>query len=154
MIIQIQSLKWYRDLLDRILEGRLVAQRDCCCEKGSQIYIRVCDRACMGKQVLSTQNTLVYIMMYIFCSVAMCYPNSVSFIEFLMDFCTYDDILDTIPITDKKLLHFKPSKSGQILRVDKTCFPRPGHILRQHQKSYELVGINLMGYTALFSVQG
>ena len=59
----------------------------------------------------------------------MCYPKSVSIIEFLMDFCIYDDILDTIQITDKKLLHFKLSKSGQILRVDKTCFPRPGHIL-------------------------
>ena len=40
-----------------------------------------------------------------------------------MDICTYDDILDTIWITDKKLLHFKLSKSGQILRVDKTGFP-------------------------------
>ena len=51
----------------------------------------------------------------------------VSFIEFLMDFCIYDDIVDTIQITDNKLLHFKLPKSGQILRVDKTCFPRPGH---------------------------
>ena len=59
----------------------------------------------------------------------MCYPKSVNFIEFLMDFCIYDDILDMIQITDKKLLHFKLSKSGQILRVDKTCFPRPGHKL-------------------------
>ena len=60
----------------------------------------------------------------------MCYPKSVSFIEFLMDFCTYGhgDIVDTIWITDKKLLHFKLSKSGQILRVDKTGFPRPDHI--------------------------
>ena len=40
----------------------------------------------------------------------------------------YDDILDTIQLTDKKLLHFKLSKSGQILHVDKTCFPRPSHI--------------------------
>ena len=40
----------------------------------------------------------------------------------------YDDILDTIQITEKKLLHFKLSKSGQILRVDKTSFPRPRHI--------------------------
>ena len=59
----------------------------------------------------------------------MCYSQSVSFIEFLMDFCIYDDILDTILITDKKLLHFKLSKSGEILSVDKTGFPRPGHIL-------------------------
>ena len=58
----------------------------------------------------------------------MCYPKSVNFIEFLIDFCIYDDILDMIQITDKKLLHFKVSKSGQILCVDKTCFPRPGHI--------------------------
>ena len=58
----------------------------------------------------------------------MCYPESVNFIEFLMDFCIYDDILDMIQITDKKSLHFKLSKSGQILRVDKTCFLRPGHI--------------------------
>ena len=35
----------------------------------------------------------------------------------------YDDILDTIRITDKKLLHFKLSKLGQILCVDKTGFP-------------------------------
>ena len=52
----------------------------------------------------------------------MYYPKSVSFIELLMDFCTYDDILDTIWITDKKLLHCKLSK---FLRVYKTDFPRP-----------------------------
>ena len=46
-----------------------------------------------------------------------------------MDVCIYDDISDAIPITDKKLLHFKFSKSGQILHVDKTCFPWPSHIL-------------------------
>ena len=60
----------------------------------------------------------------------MCYPNAVSFIELLMDFCIYDDILDTIQITDEKILHFKLSKSGQILHVDKTCFPRPSHIFK------------------------
>ena len=36
-------------------------------------------------------------------------------------------MLDMIQITDKKLLHFKLSKSGQILCVEKTCFPRPSH---------------------------
>ena len=35
----------------------------------------------------------------------MCYPKSVIFIEFLMDFCIDDNILDVIQITDKKLLH-------------------------------------------------
>ena len=58
----------------------------------------------------------------------MSYPQSDTFIEFVMDFCLYDDILDTIQITDKKLLHFELTKSGKILHVDKTCFPRPGHI--------------------------
>ena len=32
-------------------------------------------------------------------------------------FCIYDDILDTTPITDEKLLHFKLSKLGQNLHV-------------------------------------
>ena len=57
---------------------------------------------------------------YLLCG--MCYPKSVSFIEFLMDFCTYDDILHTIWITDRKLLHFKLSKLGQILRL---VYPGP-----------------------------
>ena len=39
-----------------------------------------------------------------------------------------DDVVDTKRITDKKLLHFKLSKSGQILHVDKTSIPRPSHI--------------------------
>ena len=60
-------------------------------------------------------------MAHIFCSVCAIQ----NFIEFLIDFCTYDDILDTIQITDKKLSHFKLSKLGQILCVDKTCFPGP-----------------------------
>ena len=76
--------------------------------------------------LIYTKYTCLYYGMYLqFC---VCYPKSVNFIEFLMDLCTYDDILDAIQITDKKLLHFKLSKSGQILSVDKTCFPRPGHI--------------------------
>ena len=59
----------------------------------------------------------------------MCYPKSVNFIEFLIDFCIYDDIVDTIQIIEEKLLHFKLLKLGQMLRVVKTYFPRPGHIL-------------------------
>ena len=53
----------------------------------------------------------------------MTYPKSVSFTEFLMDFCIYDNILDTILITDKKLLHFEISKSGQIIHVNRPVFP-------------------------------
>ena len=79
----------------------------------------------LGKQVLSTQFTLVHI--FLFC---MCYPKSVNFIEFPMDFCIYNEILDTNWITDKKLLHFKLSKLGRILYVDKTGFPRPSHKYR------------------------
>ena len=44
-----------------------------------------------------------------------------------MNFCIYDDILDLIQITDKKLYCIL-TKSGQILHVDKICFPRPGYI--------------------------
>ena len=76
--------------------------------------------------LIYTKYTCLYYGMYLlFC---ICYPRSVNFIEFLIDFSIYEDILDMLQIIDKKLLHFKLSKSGQILHVDKTCFPRPGHI--------------------------
>ena len=78
--------------------------------------------------IIYTKYTCLYYDTYLlFC---LCHPQSVNFIEFLMDFRMYDSIkfLDMIQITDKKLLHFKLSRSGQILHVDKTCFPRPGHI--------------------------
>ena len=75
--------------------------------------------------IYAKYTCLYYGMYLLFC---MCYPHSVNFTEFLMDYCIYDDILNMIQTTDKKLLPFKLSKSGQILHVDKTCFPRPGHI--------------------------
>ena len=59
-----------------------------------------------------------------------------------MDFCIYDDIFDTILIIDKKVLHFKLSKSGQIVYVDKTGFPRPSHISISVQ-SYTIEGHKL-----------
>ena len=64
----------------------------------------------------------------------MCYAKSAAFIEFLMDFNIYDDILDTIDymIIDKNLLHFELSKLGEILCVDMTGFLRPGHIFNFH----------------------
>ena len=55
--------------------------------------------------------------------------KSVNFIEFLMDFGISDDILDTTLITDKKLLHFKPSQLGQILCVN-TGFSQARHKYR------------------------
>ena len=76
--------------------------------------------------LIHTKYTCLYYGTYLlFC---MCYPRSVNFIEFLKDFCIYDDILDKIQTTTKKLLYFELSKLGQILHVDKTCFPRLGHI--------------------------
>ena len=63
--------------------------------------------------LIYTKYTCLYYSMYLL--LCMCYPHSVNFIEFLMDFCIYDNILDTIQIIDKKLLHFKLLKSGQIL---------------------------------------
>ena len=51
-----------------------------------------------------------------------------------MDWYIYDDILDTILGTDRKLLCFKLSKLDQILCVDKTGFLRPGHILCWHNR--------------------
>ena len=70
-----------------------------------------CDQAWENRSYVSTQITLIYIMAHIFCSV--CAIQTVNFIEFLKDFCIYDDISDMIQITDKKLLHFKLSKPGQ-----------------------------------------
>ena len=52
----------------------------------------------LGKQVLSTQNTLVHIMAHISCSVCAIQNLLASFIDFLVDFSIYDNILDTIRI--------------------------------------------------------
>ena len=87
------------------------------------IYIYVTGPGKTG--LIYTKHTCLYYGMYLL--LCMCYPKSLNFIEFLMDFCIYDNILDMIRITDKKLLHFKLSKSGKILRAHKTCFPRPSH---------------------------
>ena len=55
-----------------------------------------------------------------------------------MDFCIHDDIVDTILVTVKKLLHFKLSKSGQILHIDETGFPGPSYVYSCNEvcKSY------------------
>ena len=49
--------------------------------------------------IYTKYTCLYYGTYFLFC---MCYPKSAGFIEFLMDFCMYDDILDTVRITDKK----------------------------------------------------
>ena len=99
-------------------------QHDHNCEDITRLCIYVTGPGKTG--LIYTKYACLYYGTYLlFC---MCYPTSVNYIKFLMDFCIYDDILDTIQITDKKLLQFKHSKSDQILCVDKTCFPRPSHI--------------------------
>ena len=51
--------------------------------------------------LIYTKYTCLYYDTYLlFC---LCYPHSVNFNEFLMDFCVYDNVLDMIQITDKKL---------------------------------------------------
>ena len=55
------------------------------------------------------------------CFVRASYTKSVSFIEFLMNFCISGDNLGAILITDKKLF-VKLPKLGQILREDETAW--------------------------------
>ena len=60
--------------------------------------------------IIYTKYTCLCYGIYLpFC---MCYPKSVSFIEFLMDFCIHDEILDTILSTDKRF-NILNSKSGK-----------------------------------------
>ena len=40
----------------------------------------------------------------------------------------YDEICVKIVCFQNELLHFEDWNFGQFLRVDKTCFLRPGHI--------------------------
>ena len=76
--------------------------------------------------VLEPASVRVHIMAHISCSVcAMQTPLILLNFSWISAF--YDDILEAILITDKKLLHFNSQKSGQVLHVEKAGFPRPGH---------------------------
>ena len=75
--------------------------------------------------LIYTKYTYSYYGAYLFFCV--CYPNSVSFIEFLRILCIYDELCVKILFCQDEILHFKDRNLGQILRVDKTCFLRPGH---------------------------
>ena len=55
----------------------------------------------------------------------MCYP--IVLLDSSWISALFDDILYTIQNTDKKLLHLRLSKSGQIVRADKTSF-FPGQV--------------------------
>ena len=72
------------------------------------------------KGLIYTKYMCSYYGTYLLC--CMCYPNSVGFIEFLMDFSIYDNMLHN---TDKKLLHLKLSKSGQFYLQKRQVFPVP-----------------------------
>ena len=76
--------------------------------------------------LIYTKYTYSYYGVYLFFCV--CYPNSVSFIEFFRILCIYDELCLKILFCSDEILHFKDRNLGQILRVDKTCFLRPGHI--------------------------
>ena len=78
--------------------------------------------------LIYTKYTYLYYGTYLFFCV--CYPNSVSFIEFLRILCIYDELSVKILFCHDEILYFKDQNLGQILRVDKTCFLRPGHICK------------------------
>ena len=59
--------------------------------------------------LIYTKYTCMYYGTYL--SFCMCYPKSVNFIEFLMDVCINDDILDMIHITDKKSYYILNSQN-------------------------------------------
>ena len=76
--------------------------------------------------LIYTKYTYLYYGAYLFFCV--CYPHSVSFIEFLRILCIYGELCVKILFCHDEILHFKDRNLGQILHVDKTCFLRPGHI--------------------------
>ena len=76
--------------------------------------------------LIYTKYTYLYYGAYLYFRV--CYPNSVSFIEFLRILCMYDEICVKMLCSQDEIWHFKDRNLGQILHVDKTCFLRPGHI--------------------------
>ena len=78
--------------------------------------------------LIYTKYTLVLIMAPISCSVCTIQTLLVLLNSLWISTYTYDDILDAIQITDNTLSRFKLSKSGHILRADKTGFPRSDHI--------------------------
>ena len=72
--------------------------------------------------LIYTKYTYLYYGAYLFFRV--CYPNSVSCIEFLRILCIYDEDCVRMLCSQDEILHFKDQNLGQILRVDKTCFLR------------------------------
>ena len=67
--------------------------------------------------LIYTKYTSLYDDTYLL--LGMCYTKPVSFINFHMVCCIYDEIFDTILIKDNKLLHII---IGEILHVDKIGF--------------------------------
>ena len=108
---------------------KLVSTTFCClfylCSRNTHtvktltIQILIVVKSCLCMYTLLVTRPEITALIYIkytcsYCGIylllCMCYLQSASFIDFLMDFCLYDDILDAILITDKKLLQFKLSK--------------------------------------------
>ena len=64
-------------------------------------------------------------MAHISCSVYIYYPQSISFIEFLMDLCIYDDILDAIWIVDKSYCILNSQIQVKLYVQIRPVFPSP-----------------------------
>ena len=83
--------------------------------------------------LINTKYPCSYYSTYLlFCMGYMYVYKTCSFIGLLMESYiasyVYDEILVTILSKDRKLLHFKVSKLGQIICINKTVFFRPSHI--------------------------
>ena len=65
-----------------------------------------------------------------------CYPISVSCIEFLRILCIYDEVCVKMVCCQVEILHLKDWNLSQILRVDKTCFLRPSHICNRPEVTH------------------
>ena len=89
------------------------------------LYVTGCGKT----GLIYTKYTLVCIMAAISYSICAIQTLLVLLNSSWISAYTYDDILDTIRITEKNYYnYFKLSKSGHILHADKTDFPRPSHI--------------------------
>ena len=93
------------------------------------VYTIICDWTWLWENRSYLHKIHLFILWQLYLLFSIHYPRSICFIEIFMYFCIHDDILHRIWITDKRLLHFRFTKSDQILCVDKIGFSRPGHII-------------------------
>ena len=73
--------------------------------------------------LIYTKYTCLYYGTYLL--FYMCYPKSVNFIEFLMDFCIYDDILHTIQVKGKSYCMLNSQNLVKSCMQIRPVFPGP-----------------------------